>query len=96
MSGADVLAQVREIDAEKLRLLADWIDVIDAQRGSDGDEAQRDLRKWADALAALDGCVLLTREEADELAEAMDWARGGNYDYLDAAVAFLTSTKEDA
>lgn len=38
----------------KLRLLADWIDMIDAERGVGGTEVQDDLRRWADALAGMD------------------------------------------
>lgn len=38
---------------EKLRLLADWFDVDDANKGGQrGDIVQKDLRQWANAIEA--------------------------------------------
>ena len=34
-------------DPDKLDLLADWLDLKDAQEGRDGVEIQLDLRRWA-------------------------------------------------
>lgn len=36
----------------KLFALADWIDIIDRERGERGDEVQTDLREWATMLVA--------------------------------------------
>lgn len=35
-------------DSQKLRTLADWLDLIDMDKGYSSDEIQQDLRKWAD------------------------------------------------
>jgi len=40
-------------DAEKLRVLAEWLDVEDAKVGRIGNEVQQDLRRIADYLGAL-------------------------------------------
>ena len=37
-------------DPEKLRLLASFLDVLDRNAQRTNDEAQRDLRAWADAI----------------------------------------------
>jgi hypothetical protein len=39
----------------KLDDLADWLDIIDGERGSSGDEVQRDLRLWAEQARAVLG-----------------------------------------
>jgi hypothetical protein len=44
----DQLAAI--ISPEKFRMLADWFDADDALKGKTGDEVQRDLRRFADAL----------------------------------------------
>lgn len=41
------------VDANHLRLLADWFDMDDARQGRVGDEVQRDLRRIADRLAQM-------------------------------------------
>lgn len=57
MTGADVLRQVREALRELRRVSEDY--------GMNTDQSK--------ALAALDGCVVLTAEEAGELAYALSW-----------------------
>ena len=44
-------AERDRIPPERLRMLADWVDLKDAQDGRTGDEVQRDLRAEADAYA---------------------------------------------
>lgn len=44
--------EAETIPPEKLRWLAVWLDLDDLHMGRTGDEVQRDLRKWADLLAA--------------------------------------------
>ncbi len=41
------------IPPHRLRMLADWLDLIDAKRlQTGGDEVQTDIRKWADVIEA--------------------------------------------
>lgn len=44
------LEAVRSIPADRLDMLADWLDLKDSQRGVQEDEVQRDLRSWAGTL----------------------------------------------
>jgi len=51
---AEAVEVVGEIRPSYLRNLADWIDIVDKERGKRTDDGvQRDLRKWADSLVAL-------------------------------------------
>lgn len=82
MSGADVLAQVRE--ALNLPLSPNY--------DRDPFAARMD-----NAIAALDGCVLLTREEARRIEDALDEFDPDSTEWRVAeARALLTPTKEEA
>ena len=51
---ADMIRRIREIDPDKLDLLADWFDADDAAKGGNrGDGVQADLRRWARILRAV-------------------------------------------
>ena len=84
MTGADVLRQVRDALGR-----TDAVRTVTGYRSTLSDEAEQ-------ALAALDGCVVLTAEEAAKVRklvqdlDAEDARRIWNVERVEAALALLT------